>query len=357
MSPLVLLALLAATPPAQPRTGVGGSAYLHGAVAVQSWGAGAQQYWLFTPGQPRPASVPVVGFLHGWGGAEPAAYQGWIEHLVRRGAAVVFPRYQAGLLDRPAGMTAVAAGALRAALDRLGGSGLPRFDGRLTLVGHSLGGTIAANLAAAVELHRLPPVRALTVVQPGDSRKEQGPGRALATILGDYAGIPAGTLMQVVVGADDTNVGAEVGRRIFLGATRVSTADKDFIVIHSDARGTPPLVADHFAPLAPAQRTGARVAASGAGGRPRREIWRERRRASEAEAGPRSPLRGLAARRGDTDALDYFGFWRLADALISAALEGRDREIALGGGAAAQTFMGTWSDGTPVRPLEVTDTP
>ncbi|MCL4821081.1 MAG: alpha/beta hydrolase [Vicinamibacteria bacterium] len=328
-------------------------------MTMETWGQGADQVWAFVPAQPRPASAPVVGFLHGWGGTEPVAYQAWIDHLVRRGAVVVFPRYQAGLLDRPSAMTAASAAALHGAIERMGAGSLPRFDGRLALVGHSLGGTIAANLAAEAPRFRLPAVRALTVVEPGDSRKEGGPGRAFASIFGDFASIPSGTLMQVVVGADDTNVGSDVGRRIFLGATRVSLADKDFVTIQSDSHGAPGLVADHFAPLAPA-RTTAVSAASGEvppERRGARGAWRERRgQPQSAEASGRSPLGGLAARRGETDALDFFGFWKLADALIAAAFDGRDRDAALGGGR-AQTFMGTWSDGTPVRALVVTDTP
>jgi pimeloyl-ACP methyl ester carboxylesterase len=358
MSVLWLLAVMAAAPPAQPQTGPGGADYRHGAVATETWGQGAEQCWIFSPSQPSPDAAPVVGFLHGWGGTEPAAYQAWIDHLVRRGTVVVFPRYHAGLMDRPAGMTAIAGGALRSALDRMGSGALPRFDGRFALIGHSLGGAIAANLAAAADEHRLPAARALTVVEPGDSRKEGGPGRAFASVLGDYGRIPAGTLMQVVVGADDSNVGADVGRRIFLGATRVASADKDFVVVHSDSRGAPALVADHFAPLAPvrpAARSGAAIGAESPTRGPRggRGNWRGRR-AAAAEG--RSPLGGLASRKGETDALDYFGFWKLADALIAAAFDGRHRDAALGGGA-AQTFMGTWSDGVPVRPLEVTDTP
>ncbi|HLP06848.1 MAG TPA: hypothetical protein VK178_01690, partial [Opitutaceae bacterium] len=51
-----------------------------------------------------------------------------------------------------------------------------------------------------------------------------------------------------------------------------------------------------------------------------------------------------------TNALDYYGTWRLFDALCAAAFENKFREIALGGGA-AQLDMGQWSDGTPVKPL------
>src|SRR5208283_5123642 len=50
------------------------------------------------------------------------------------------------------------------------------------------------------------------------------------------------------------------------------------------------------------------------------------------------------------DAHDFYSFWKLFDALTDAAFYGTNREYALGG-TPQQTFMGCWSDGTPVNPL------
>jgi hypothetical protein len=38
--------------------------------------------------------APVVVFLHGWGGTDPAFYRPWIDHLARRGNVVLWVRYQ-----------------------------------------------------------------------------------------------------------------------------------------------------------------------------------------------------------------------------------------------------------------------
>jgi hypothetical protein len=56
------------------------------------------------------------------------------------------------------------------------------------------------------------------------------------------------------------------------------------------------------------------------------------------------------------NALDYYGLWKLLDALCDAAFYSRNREYALGN-TAKQRFMGTWSDGVPVRELIVTNKP
>ena len=55
-----------------------------------------------------------------------------------------------------------------------------------------------------------------------------------------------------------------------------------------------------------------------------------------------------------TNALDYYGFWKLFDGLCDAAFRGANREYALGN-TPEQRFMGRWSDGTPVKQLAVGD--
>jgi hypothetical protein len=56
------------------------------------------------------------------------------------------------------------------------------------------------------------------------------------------------------------------------------------------------------------------------------------------------------------NALDYYGFWKLLDGLTDAAFYGKNHDYALGN-TRNQRYMGTWSDGTPVKELVVTDTP
>jgi uncharacterized protein (TIGR03437 family) len=53
------------------------------------------------------------------------------------------------------------------------------------------------------------------------------------------------------------------------------------------------------------------------------------------------------------DAHDFYGVYRLLDALADYAFTGREeaKRIALGGGSAEQRFMGLWPDGRPVREL------
>lgn len=365
LSILAVVILLAATqsaprPPSQPTSGPGGTDYPHSGVSISEHGSGDTQYWLYAPKGPVPDSAPVIVFLHGWGGMNPGVYGAWIKHLVRRGNIVIFPRYQASLRTTPSVMTESAEQAIRRAFWRLAAVGpvKPQRE-RFALVGHSLGGSIAANIASEAQRVGLPQVRAVMVVEPGDSKNSQVAqrlGTRIPSILGDYSKIPRGTLLLCVVGEEDRMAGDAVARFIFDSATSVRDRDKDFVIIRSDYHGQPPLIANHFAPLAPdsdfdsgergstlRERLKERLSERKAG-RP----WRERKQKIVQDVqGQADFFRG-----GGIDALDYFGFWKLFDALTDAAFYGTHRDYALGGGREMR-YMGRWSDATAVRELAV----
>lgn len=219
------------------------------------------------PAGPAPREAPVVVFTQGTGAA---AYQDWIDHLVGRGAIVVF---------QDATTDATAADGVRLAVRTLArGPVRPRWD-RLTLVGHSIGGVLSTRLAAAAGVPR---PGALVAVQPP---APEGPVPAL----------PAGIRVVVVEGDRDDRV-ADGPRRLWAALARVPAADKEFVTVRSDDRGEPALEATHLFPV--------------------------------------------SAR--DADALDR-ALWGLLDAV----LDGRPLE----------PDVGTWSDGTPITPMEISDNP
>jgi hypothetical protein len=96
---LTILSSQSPTPPVQPAAGPGGKQYVHTSVIKNRYGKGGQEYWIFEPDTPKPtAAAPLIVLLHGWGGMNPLYYGAWIDHLVKRGNIVVYPRYQASLL-------------------------------------------------------------------------------------------------------------------------------------------------------------------------------------------------------------------------------------------------------------------
>jgi pimeloyl-ACP methyl ester carboxylesterase len=244
----------------------------------------------------------VVVFLHAWALAHPGYYRAWIDHIVRRGSIVIYPKYQSSILTPTWDFTPNALTAVQNALNELTGNShvAPDLD-RFAVVGHSAGGITGANLAVLSTSGRIPRPRALMVVEPG--------GRVAGINwipMEDYSKISPDTLMLVMTGEHDLVVGEKTALRVFRGASRVR--DKNFVVLKSDFHGWPFLWADHFAPLA--------------------NRW----------------LR--------PDAHDYHGFWKLFDALCDAAFRGQNREYAFGN-TPEQRSLGRWSDGTPVQELEV----
>lgn len=342
---LVLLSLTTvfaqrATPPSQPATGPGGKHYAHARVTKNRYGTGNQEYWVFEPDTPKPASAPLIVFLHGWGGMNPLYYGAWLDHLVKRGNIVVYPRYQATLLTPITEFTPSTLGAIKDAITRLQterGHVKPDLN-KFAVVGHSVGGLLAASVAALASESNLPRVRAVMSVEPGITESP------INIPLADLKKIPADTLLLSVAGDQDTLVRDTDAKRVYYESTNIPEANKDFITMITDTHGTPALQASHRAPTAMDQSYD--NGESAVGGGPDR-------------VGNSSTRQNGGNRRLETmmvNALDYYGTWKLFDALCDAAFYGKNREYALGN-TQQQRYMGVWSDGVPVKELKVTDKP
>lgn len=309
-----LLAASAVTPPQQTSSGPGGSTYPYDLVDEVVRGAETPllQYWLFTPdssgpGGP-PTSAPVIVFFHGYNALNPDTYRAWIDHLVKRGAIVIFPRFQQNAASPPAQYTADSITAIRNALDFISARGTtPQADtGRFACIGHSIGGLTAANVAANGPGQGLPVCRALMCVQSGKSTA-WGPPFGVFPLADLSLLDPAALLLSVIGDDDQLNIDTD-SRRIFWESTRIPFANKNFVILHSDTEEGITLSADHGSP------------ATGSG----------------------------------ANALDYYGYWKLSAALLDAAFDGVDRQFALGN-TPEQRFMGAWSNGRPFKEATVFD--
>ena len=242
-------------PGAPPRAGIGqaevsvnanvdaGEQPAHRAVKRYEIGIGPRSYWLFEPDEPQPERAPVVVFFHGWFAVNPGFYGAWIDHLVRHGRIVIFPRYQKDVGTLPADFLPNSLAAVRDALGVLhNGVGHVRPDTeRFALIGHSAGGNLAAQVGAvSSDPHaEIPLPRAIIALMPGEVFPMREP---------NLARIPGKTVLLVVVGEDDLVVGDQRGREIFAGATAVPLSRKRFMLFRSDRHGFPPLIAEHTAP-------------------------------------------------------------------------------------------------------------
>lgn len=312
----------APSPPAQPPDGPGGSAYPYARVVMTRLGNGNSEVYLFEPAEPTPRSAPVVVFTHGWAGMDPNYYGAWLTHIVRRGFTVVFPRYQADVRTPVAEFTGNALNATVSALQALSAAGHVSPDPRgVIYVGHSMGGLIAANLAARASLGSLPRPLALMSVEPGKTWPANTP---IAFSLDDLSVLPANLLLLTIAGDDDDFVRDVDAKQIYRGATQIGSGNKNYIEMRSDDHGSPVLLCDHRAATAPG------IIVPGG--------------ATDFDGGTRGPM--------VTDALDYYGTWKLLDGLADTVFRGIHREYALGD-TAEQRDMGRWSDGVPVRQLIV----
>jgi acetyl esterase/lipase len=289
----------------------------HRSVKRYEIGLGPRSYWLFEPDDPKPERpAPVVVLLHGWFAVNPGFYGAWIDHLVRDGKIVIFPRYQNDVGTLPNDFLANSLAAIRDGVGVLhDGVGHVRPDpARFVLLGHSAGGNLAAQIAAvAADPHADLPVPQLVVaLMPGEIVPTREP--SLSRIL-------AATRLVVIVGDEDLVVGDLRGRQIYAEATAIPRAHKRFILFRSDRHGYPPLIAEHTAPTGVHDRLD-----NGEG-----------------------IFRSLQRSFGDVNALDRAGFWRMTDVLMEAAFDGKTLDDAT---RDEERFrhLGYWSDGRKVTP-------
>lgn len=310
--------------PVQPLRGPGGSEVSSHSVIRIKIADGAQGGWLFLPAKPAPVRAPVVVFCHGWGAMLPQAYQAWINHLVMRGNIVLWPNYQDRILTPtkevvPNAIVAVRAGIHILQSDKYGVQ--PDFN-RVAVVGHSAGAMVAAGIAASAEAEELPRIKAVMPVEPGDSQR----GGMASVPLANLSHLPSDTLMIILVGQEDTSVGTHDGERILHESTSVPASNKALFMLHSDAHGSPALVANHYSPTAVLNPDGSYV----------------KRAVKPAISRNRTDI-------GVVDTLDYFRTWRLLDELLDAAFATPENHHLFSNPAILN--MGVWSDGVPVKPL------
>lgn len=305
--------------PLQPVDGPGGSDYRHLDVRFRDFAASPEGYWLFEPAMPTPDTAPVVVFLHGYGGYNPMIYGKWIRHLVRKGNIVIFPRYQQSLFKPSTKeFAALAAQGIRDALLRLQEEGeiVPVVD-QLAIAAHSYGGVIAADLAISFQEKGIPQPKAMLLCSPGASWQKGG-------ILDSYTDMPSDVDLLIVVSEKDHVVGDKFGKRLYREAAQVQR--RNLLRQFRDKHGYPKMKADH-----------------------NQSYCLDR----AFDAGIRNYTSRRALRISTLDVVDYFGYWKLFDALLACTRSGEYCEFCFGD-TAQQRDLGNWSDGQPVQKLEVT---
>ncbi len=294
------------------------SRYRYDSVRMWDYGSETDGFWLIEPAAPIPDSAHVVVFHHGYGAINPMVYGRWFRHLARQGNIIIFPRYQRNLL-RPAArkFPSMAAKAIRDALDTLrSGNHVRPLSGPLIMVGHSYGGAISAFLGVRYKEYGIPQPEGLLLCAAGT-----GPLRAAR--LRSYEAMPENTRMLIVINDQDKVVGDRFQERIF--RTAIHTPYRNLIRQYPDADS--PGISAHHNECCSLDET--------------------------LDNGLRNATIKRSYRHCDTNALDYYGYWKLLDALMDCTRRGENCQVAFGN-TQEQQFLGKGLNGNPIRPLQIT---
>ncbi len=313
--------LLAQSPPEQPASGPGGSDYSHNSVIFSDHTSflNPNGYWLFEPDAPKPDTANLVVFNHGYGVWNPGPYGQWIEHLVRKGNIVVFPKYQASDASAPSGYTPAMVNGITDAITELqtgAGRVRPRLE-NFTVIGHSYGGVLSSNIAMEYASYGLPKPAAIVLCQPGDGGFSGGR-------LASYANMDTSYNMLIIVGDGDAVVGNTFAREI-MDSTSIPTTHKNYVTHFADNYGAPNIQASHNEPLA---------------------------KNNTYDGGTMGTVITGGYIASKEDAVDYYCYWKLADALMNCTYYGVDCQYAFGD-TPEQRNMGKWSDSSEVVKLVI----
>ena len=317
---LIALGAILATATARGGDGPAEPTYPHKSVTRREIGTGPRSYFLFEPAEPTPKHAPVVVFHHGWLAMNPGVYGAWIEHLVRSGNVVIYPRYMDVDTPVPEYLPNAIAGIIDAfGVLEMSPAHVKPDRSRFALVGHSMGGVISVQVAALAKSRGLPDPKAVVAVTPGEVLRTKGP---------NLADVPGATLLAVVAAEHDVVTGDGDARRIYREATAIPPSRKKFVLYRTDLRGRPRLWADHLAPTASH---------------------------ADFDTGD-GPFRLIQMGGATVNAIDREGFWKVADVTIAAGFAGRTLDDAMARGASFRR-LGYWSDGHAVLPPIVTNDP
>lgn len=212
-------------PPPSP---TGEAIEIEGGVATP-YGRGAERVWVLTPTSGDVESVVV--YLHGWGARLPFEWHlVWLEHLLARGSAVLFPEYQDGVDDA----FVVAPYDLRVGM-RLGFRALRERSAPVVVAGFSVGATLAFVYAANADGWNVPPPQAIYAIFPVD------PLQIDPTL--DLSAVRDAQVL-ILAGDRDTTVGRVGAERLAAQLDTLPPSRLGYRLL----RSTDDLLADHEAP-------------------------------------------------------------------------------------------------------------
>ncbi len=308
----------------------------HGGVEILASGQGSARVYVFLPERPALArgAVPVVFFHHGWQGMNPVNFGALIDHLAREGNVVVYPVYQRSAATSPQVVVARAADADRRAVAMLVARGWRVNKSRVLYVGYSMGAAISLDFAIARGHYGVPAPRAMVLLAPGDA-PDVATGPAGRSIIGDLRRLPPNLPIAVMAGAEDTSIGLPTARALFKRMCGVRADRRVLMVLPGASHDGVVVHSEHGSPGAPDPRYNY---------------------ALSDQAFPQFlPGRPGFPESVSLNQLDFFGFWKVIDAMAMGLAERKLPSVVFNPANPGQRYLGRWADGTAFPPIRVED--
>ncbi len=308
--------------------------HTHAAVDVMTLGEGMRRVYVFMPALPAlHGKVPVVFLHHGWQGMDPLNFGALIDHLARSGQVVIYPVYQESAQTSPQLVTAAAAEADHRALDALA----ERFNlspdpKRVLYYGYSMGAAISLNLALDPRRYHLPKPRALVLVAPGDAY-HVAHGADGRSIIGPVEKLPADLPVAILAGSADTSIGLPTARLLGARLCHIRPDRRVLMILSSDEHDGKKVHAGHGSPGAPDSRY---------------DFALERR-----DIPTQIPGRDGFEPSASLNQLDFYGYWKVVDAMVDGLASGKLPDVVFGHGTPAQLYLGGWPDGSAYPPIRL----
>jgi len=177
-------------------------------VRMLTTGHGADRAYAFFPVDSSPQQLPLIIFLHGWMGTNPKNFGAMIDHLVRRGAVVIYPVYQVDSNTAPQDITNTAADSIAQALRELSAAQPSLVDPQKTMYyGFSMGASMSINFVANPEKYKLPVAKGMVLSAPGDAKHVAHGPRSSSIVNTTIAKVPLNTPIVLMSGQDDKTIG------------------------------------------------------------------------------------------------------------------------------------------------------
>jgi hypothetical protein len=264
---------------------------------------------LFYPKEKK-APFPVIILLHGYSGPNYFLFEPLINHIVSRGTAILFPPYPQLPLVSNEKEVVEKQNIIKAGIE----TGFSLFQNRINrsqvgFMGQSFGGGQIPHLAYWLFVEK----------QWGDQSGFMfltAPWYTLGIDSLQLTSFP-GQLKLIVVVFDDDKTNDHQIAIDFFKSVNIEDSEKDYVIMYSDSSNGYKMNANHFVPY------------------------------------------GCYSPYGEENLLDYFGIYKLTDAMIDYSFNnnGQGKKVALGNGSPEQIYMGDWDDYKKVKELEVTDNP